>query len=169
MPVLAGVIVKIIRSLLVLAFVVAACGDLASGRQARTSDLIEAELLDPPAYDRTSVELVDEETGILKHQGGYEVRWSTLGQPPPWQVADDFVPLLRAAGYEVEPDEEYRCDEGALRMFLVHEGHGFIGSARLTYIPGDDVVLQAGWDNRSGETFIGDTLVRDSVIDCEGR
>lgn len=155
---------------LVVAFAVSVialsgCGDLASGRQADIARIVEDDLNDPAGYERVGLDLVDPDSGIRKHEGGYVVAWEAVDVPPAL-VLQDFAQVLRAAGYEIEPDEDTTCTEQSLRLFLVNEGYGMVGSARLEYDIGSSVILRAGWDNRTGETSLRDTLLRDVLPTC---
>ena len=133
---------------LFLALLVVACGDLAAVSQGRTLDRLE-QIQDPAGFERIGdIELIDEETGIRVHQGGYRLTWQA-DDASPQQIVDVFVPLLREVDYGVEPWEGTVCSSDSVRLFFIHEPN-LVGSARLTFDESDRVVqLTAGWDART--------------------
>ena len=132
---------------LVLALVVTACGDLAAVRQGVVLDRVE-EIQDPLGFERIGdIELIDEDTGIRAHQGGYRLTWRADGLSSE-EVVEVVVPFLRREDYWVEPFDGTTCSGESVRLFFIHEP-SFLGSARVTFDQADLVVqLTAGWDSR---------------------
>ncbi len=103
--------------------------------------------VDPVGFSRLGVELVDEETGGLLHQGGFVVSWQANGESPE-AVLDAFVPVLADVGNQAEVDSDQRCDDSSLRLFMV-DSIDLQGSMRLFYDVDEGIVrLLAGWDLR---------------------
>ena len=108
------------------------------------------ELRDPVGFERTGVELVDEETGILLHQGGFVVSWAASGESPEL-VLESFLPVLGQVGFVPENDPGQLCNARSLRLFMV-DTNDSRGSMRLFYDVDEGVVrLLAGWDSRPPE------------------
>ena len=146
---------KFLAALSIVVMALTACGDLGAINQAATLRQLEA-LEGPPRFERLGIELVDEDTGLQLHRGGYVVNWQARGETPQ-EVMDAFVPVLRDVGYLTEPFDGTICTDDRLRLFLVFEPN-FLGSARLFYDEADNVVqLLAGWDPR-GDSFTNPVL-----------
>ena len=127
--------------------VLASCGagTIARSRMAEIRERIEA-MEDPAGFDRLGIEVVDPDSGILRHEGGFVVSWQPAAEVTPDSLIDAFVPALRQVGYGVEVDEEQKCTANSLNLFLVQSDVPY-GSARLQLVEGETTVrLLAGWD-----------------------
>ena len=129
--------------------VLASCGadTIARSRMAEIRERIEA-MEDPEGFDRLGIEVVDPDSGILRHEGGFVVSWQPVAEVTADSLIESFVPVLRQAGYGVEVDEEQMCATNSLNLFLVQSDVPY-GSARLQLVQGEATVrLLAGWDIR---------------------
>ena len=123
------------------------CGSVANVNQGAVLDRMEA-LGDPPGFARIGdVEVINEDDGIFRYEGGYQLTWRTNGESPSVAL-DSVLPTLLGAGYVVEPVEETSCTQDAFTVFLLHEPT-WLGSARLTYSVEEEAVsVLASWDSR---------------------
>lgn len=138
-----------IEAVLIAALEISACGQGTITRinMDETEAQIE-ELRDPVGFERTGIELVDEETGNLPHQGGFVVSWEANGETPE-SVLESFLPVLSEVGVLPENDIGQLCSDVSLRLFMVDSTDNR-GSMRLFYDVDNRVVrLLAGWDTRS--------------------
>ena len=101
-------------AVLLLAFTLTACGNIANIGKSRVLDRFEA-LQDPTGFERVNFDVFNEDTEARFYDRGYVLTWEpeTEGQTPE-QVLNAFLPVLNDVGYATETIDDTRCTANAV-------------------------------------------------------